>query len=201
MVLEYTDLIGIFDSLFASSEQTILVCGEQEPFYRPSQNPLELHKITFAHGYFASALHEIAPWCIAGTKRRLLPDYGYWYQPEGRSSEQQQEFTKVEVKPQALEWIFATAAGSPFHFSADNLADGGIITGSDWVDFQQNVAAQARYYISSGLPPRALRFTRSLAQFYRTGDRWHILELFTVVPGLNRSSPHTQQVELLAAEN
>ncbi|MCX6105575.1 MAG: elongation factor P hydroxylase [Proteobacteria bacterium] len=201
MVLEYTDLIGIFDSLFANSEQTILVCGDQEPFYRPSQNLLELHKITFAHGYFASALHEIAHWCIAGTKRRLLPDYGYWYQPEGRSSEQQQEFTKVEVKPQALEWIFATAAGSPFHFSADNLADGGIITGSDWVDFQQKVAAQARRYISSGLPPRALRFTRELSQFYRTGDRWCSLELFTVASELNRCSTHTQQVEPLAAEN
>ena len=195
MALEYTDLIRIFDDLFAASEQTILVRGEQEPFYQPSKHPLEPHKIVFAHGYFASALHEIAHWCIAGSKRRLLPDYGYWYHPEGRSAAQQQEFTNVEVKPQALEWIFATAAGSPFFFSADNLADGGMITGSEWLGFQQKVAAQARWYIASGLPPRALLFTLALTQFYRTDDQWGRMELFTVTAELDRCSTHTQQVD------
>ena len=172
MALEYADLIRIFDNLFVASEQTILICGEHEPYYQPAPNPCELHRIVFAHGYFASALHEI----------------GYWYQPDGRSTEQQQEFSSVEVKPQALEWIFATAAGSPFHFSADNLAEGGTITGLDWLDFQFMVADQARRYISFGLPPRALRFTQALAQFYRTGDRWRRPELFRMAAELDPDS-------------
>ncbi|GAM69307.1 transporting ATPase [Vibrio sp. JCM 19236] len=26
-------------------------------------------------------MHEIAHWCVAGPKRRLLEDFGYWYEP------------------------------------------------------------------------------------------------------------------------
>ncbi len=53
--------------------------------------------------FYASALHEIAHWCIAGENRCQQVDYGYWYEPNGRSEERQFEFEKVEVKPQALE--------------------------------------------------------------------------------------------------
>lgn len=56
-----------------------------------------------------------------GKERRKLEDFGYWYEPDGRSEERQRDFEKVEVKPQALEWILATAAGFRYFASADNL--------------------------------------------------------------------------------
>ena len=56
-----------------------------------------------------------------GKERRKLEDFGYWYEPDGRSEARQRDFEKVEVKPQALEWILATAAGFRYFASADNL--------------------------------------------------------------------------------
>ncbi len=50
---------------------------------------------------FASALHEISHWCIAGKARRELVDFGYWYCPDGRDAMTQSQFEDVEVKPQA----------------------------------------------------------------------------------------------------
>ena len=170
---QVTDLIYIFNTLFANDEFTVLVRGDKEPFYAPSDTPEKPHQIIFAHGFFASALHEIAHWCIAGKARRLLPDYGYWYQPDGRSAEQQREFARVEIQPQALEWVLSVAAGTEFHFSADNLGDGqGMITSPEWSQFQNNVIEAARHYVTSGLPLRAKRLVHALAEFYQTGDRW-----------------------------
>lgn len=59
-------------------------------------------------------MHELAHWCIAGPERRLLADYGYWYEPDGRTEQIQAEFEKVEVKPQAVEWILSASCGFPF---------------------------------------------------------------------------------------
>ena len=53
---------------------TILVKGEHEPEYFAATDT-EPAKIVFAHGFFASALHEISHWCMAGQKRRLLNDF------------------------------------------------------------------------------------------------------------------------------
>src|SRR5690606_39383874 len=53
--------------------------------YLPASEPDGLARVVFAHGFFASALHEIAHWCIAGDYRRTLHDYGYWYCPDGRT--------------------------------------------------------------------------------------------------------------------
>src|SRR4051812_38971252 len=114
MAKNYSDLINLFNSLFADSEQTILVAGEAEPIYLPKSFGQASHQIVFANYFFSSALHEIAHWCIAGKERRQLPDYGYWYQPDGRNISEQIHFETVEVKPQALEWIFSVAAGSLF---------------------------------------------------------------------------------------
>ncbi len=75
--------------------------------------------------FFNSALHEISHWSIAGDKRRLLPDLGYWYAPDGRTAEQQALFEQVEIKPQAIEWLFATAFGRKFRVSLDNLTGEG----------------------------------------------------------------------------
>ena len=115
------DLIQIFKQLFRTQYNTELVSGSTEPLYRVKRRTDLYHQIIFAHGFFSSALHEIAHWCVAGPERRQQDDYGYWYAPDGRNQVQQTEFFQAERKPQALEWIFSTAAGYRFQFSADNL--------------------------------------------------------------------------------
>lgn len=156
-------LIRLFDRTFADSENTRLVCCEDEPIYRPADAACPYHRIIFAHGFFASALHEIAHWCVAGPERRLLEDYGYWYKPDGRSEEEQAEFERVEVKPQALEWIFSASADFHFHFSADNLS-GGV---GPSPAFKQAVLEQVHAYLENGLPTRAARWSQVLIEHYR----------------------------------
>lgn len=116
------DLIMLFNDLFREAYRTVLVKGSDEPEYLPASGPEGLAQVIFAHGYYASALHEISHWCIAGEHRRTLHDYGYWYCPDGRTLQQQEAFEQVEVKPQAIEWLFSVAAGSRFHISVDNLS-------------------------------------------------------------------------------
>ena len=170
-VHDIEDLIALFSNLFATAERTRLVCGTQEPFYKPWGLGGELAEVVFAHGFFASALHEVAHWCIAGATRRAQADYGYWYKPDGRSPAEQRNFEQVEVRPQALEWLFSRAAGSAFTFSADNIAAGGAATSPAWTLFQDRVAAQARRYAVAP-PARAARFATALAERYGTGDAW-----------------------------
>lgn len=156
------DLIQLFHNCFAQSHQTRLVRGEDEPLYLPKSGDVPYHQIIFAYGFFSSALHEIAHWLIAGPQRRELLDYGYWYEPDGRSFAQQKVFETVEVKPQALEWILADACQYRFQFSADNLnGDPG-----DSLVFRQNIAAQAQVYCRQGLPIRAAQLRKALVDFY-----------------------------------
>ena len=112
-------LIQLFNTLFAH-QNVILVRGQGDPEYFPAQDN-EPAKIEFAHGFFASALHELSHWCVAGQVRRCLPDFGYWYAPDGRTAAQQQAFERVEIKPQALECLFTLACERSFEVSQDNL--------------------------------------------------------------------------------
>lgn len=156
------DLIRIFDDLFAVEESTVLRGGAQEPWYQPAtaDQPAE---IRFVHDYFASALHEIAHWCIAGRRRRALPDFGYWYRPDGRTPQQQAEFEGQESRPQAVEWLFHEAAGSRFHVSIDNLGGGGA---ADEARFRAAILGQATQLWTGSVPPRAWRFAQALADEY-----------------------------------
>ncbi|MEA1081728.1 elongation factor P hydroxylase [Marinobacter sp. ASW11-75] len=163
------DLIMLFNDLFRETHRTVLVKGSGEPEYIPAEGTHGLAQVVFAHGYYASALHEISHWCIAGAHRRTLHDYGYWYCPDGRTAEQQRAFEQVEVKPQALEWLFATAAGSRFHISLDNLSGDG---GANERTFRRNVCRQAEHYLATGLPRRAAAFAAALKRFYGTTDSW-----------------------------
>ena len=158
-------LCQIFRSLFAQSHRTRLQGGAEEPLYQPVIKGDLPHTIYFRHDYFASALHEVAHWCIAGRNRRQLEDYGYWYTPDGRNTEQQHAFEQVEVKPQALEWIFCIAAGYPFRISADNLAGDGKVSER----FKQAICRQCQLYCDAGLPERANKFALSLQQYF-TGE-------------------------------
>ncbi len=161
-------LIRLFNRCFKQSENTILVKGEDEPVYLPASNQHPHNQIVFAHGFFSSALHEISHWCIAGKERRKQVDFGYWYEPDGRSVKQQQAFEVVEVKPQALEWIFSIAAGIKFNISADNL--GGDVSPTAGT-FENNVRFQAQAYIENGLPENALQFTEVLTDYYGTRNQ------------------------------
>ena len=144
-------LIKLFDQSFYHSHNTRLIRGGHEPVYYPASEQCSYHRIVFAHGFFTSALHEIAHWCIAGEQRRQLLDYGYWYNADGRTKEQQKVFESVEVKPQAVEWMLSKAAGIAFRISADNL-DGEY---TDPQPFKQAVLKQVQSYCQTGLPARA----------------------------------------------
>lgn len=158
------DLIRIFNDLFQNSLNTVLERGDDEPIYLPADTENPHHRVIFAHGFFASALHEISHWCIAGAERRKLVDFGYWYKPDGRTAEEQAEFEKVEIKPQALEWMLSEAAGHKFHFSADNL--GSDIGASD--QFKANVLAQVNSYLEEGIPDRPGQLIQAFVDCFGT---------------------------------
>ncbi|WP_404402455.1 elongation factor P hydroxylase [Idiomarina seosinensis] len=173
----YQELIDIFSACFGNTESTLLVAGKDEPFYQPAAQGERFHRVVFGHGFYASALHEVSHWCIAGKVRRLIFDYGYWYRPDGRSAVEQAAFEQVERKPQALEWLFSLCADVPFRVSVDNLS--GIEV--DRAAFANAVKAQLLDYYDRQLPVRAECFARALCDFYHT--RWpvreQILELVT----------------------
>lgn len=160
----YQDVIALFDAAFNQSENTRLIKGAGEPEYIPANEQCNYHQVIFAHGYFASALHEIAHWCIAGKKRRMLNDYGYWYCPDGRTEAEQKKFEQVEIKPQAIEWAFSVAANKAFRVSTDNLNG----AEPDTKAFTLNVQQQVLEYLRDGFPPRAALFIDALAAFYAT---------------------------------
>lgn len=164
------DLIRLFDAAFAGA-RTVLVPNADwppgdskaaEPVYLPADARCPWHRIVFAHGFYASALHEIAHWCIAGKRRREMIDYGYWYKPDDRNAREQVEFARVEVKPQAIEMAFSAAARFPFRVSLDNLSGSEI----DRAPFERRVREQCTRYRRQGFPPRAAQFIRVLADFY-----------------------------------
>jgi elongation factor P hydroxylase len=152
-------LIDCFHSCFFLEYHTCLRGGFDEPLYVPcrGEKPAE---IRFRRDYVSSALHEVAHWCIAGKKRRLLQDFGYWYEPDGRNPQQQQAFVQVEAKPQAIEWWFHQAIGRRFHLSFDNLSGESI----DPMPFAQAVVAQALDYSVNGLPLRADKYVVALSR-------------------------------------
>lgn len=155
-------LIRLFDDTFYSEYNTRLVRGDDEPVYLPADQSCPYHRVIYAHGFFASALHEIAHWCIAGETRRHQVDYGYWYTPDGRDEEQQKAFEQVEVKPQAIEWAFSIACDFKFNFSLDNL-DGAP---ADILGFQSAVANELSQMLNYGFPERAQQFIDVLRANY-----------------------------------
>lgn len=167
-------LMALFDGLFGNTFNTVLRCDPEEPLYLPAgmqgegrhvhESELGYHRIYLARGFFSSALHEISHWCIAGARRRLEEDYGYWYAPDGRDAEQQRAFESVEVAPQALELLFHRAVGKPFHVSVDNLE-----LEVDRDAFAQRVMQRAADVEQRGLPARAAAFRHALAGVWQQG--------------------------------
>ena len=164
--VEQVDWLILHFNHWFSHHNVILVRGDFEPEYFPStaEQPA---RIQFAHGFFNSALHEISHWSIAGEKRRLLPDLGYWYAPDGRNAEQQALFEQVEIKPQAIEWLYAMAFGRKFRVSLDNLTG----EGSDGAQFKDNVYAQVLKYFNgeTKLPRDAAHLIQCICMATRQG--------------------------------
>ena len=159
-------LILHFNAWF-SHHNVVLVRGDFEPEYFPATTDVPA-RIQFAHGFFNSALHEISHWCIAGAHRRTLPDLGYWYAPDGRTQEQQSLFEQVEIKPQALEWLFSRALLRPFRVSLDNLTG----EGGDGSTFKDNVYQQVLHYLEhpESIPKDGAAFIEHLCREIRDGQ-------------------------------
>jgi len=163
----FTQVISVFNQCFKDDLQTELVRGGHEPIYIPRSQYYPWDRVVFAHGYYASALHEISHWSIAGVERRKLLDFGYWYNPDGRNEKQQQEFAKVEVKPQALEWILSQSANFRFRVSLDNLHGEISDQAQSAAIFKNEIYAQVQQYLLQGLPKRAKMFSDALIAKYR----------------------------------
>ena len=154
-------LTCLFNSVFAVSDKTALIGNAVEPYYQPGSP----HRIYFRSDYLRSALHEVAHWCVAGARRRRLPDYGYWYSPDGRDADQQQAFFAVEARPQAIERCFCAAIGIPFSPSVDNVC--AQVEPQRLRRFEARIQEWYDRFERAGLPPRAARFVTALRSMSR----------------------------------
>ncbi len=159
--LNLDELILIFNDMFFASHNVRLEGGAKEPVYLPVSPDCSINRLIFRSDFISSALHEVAHWCLAGRLRRRHIDYGYWYNSDERSVAQQNIFEKVEVKPQALEWIFSIASDNTFNISIDNL--NGNVESSGY--FLKSVSCQALNWCSEPLPSRAQFFTKALTYY------------------------------------
>ena len=155
----------VFASCFQKRNNTRLLGGFDEPLYQPAQNCGDTNIICYREDFFASALHEVAHWCIAGDDRRKLLDFGYWYTPDGQTQQQQTAFEDVEYQPQALEWFFAKACAYRFRVSTDNLS-GARPLGDKC--FEQRVLAQAQQWRTKGIPADGAMFFEALCREFDT---------------------------------
>ena len=95
--------------------------GAHEPFYQApkNNNPAILF---FREDYIRSLFHELAHYALAGPMRRSIDDFGFWYTPCGRNSDEQQRFEEVESRPQGLEKRFCEIWRVPFSPSLDDFS-------------------------------------------------------------------------------
>ena len=148
-MIELTALINLLNNQYLNNFNTVMVGGFDEPFYKASTES-QAAEIQFSHNYIRSALHELSHWCVAGVERRKIDDFGYWYASDGRNQQQQNEFFKVEIKPQAIEWAFSIVLGVRFEASVDNLN-----TKVDGIDvFKKNLKKQLLSYCDNSFPKR-----------------------------------------------
>lgn len=157
----------IFEQEFGLATNTKLLGGADEPVYLPADGEHGCNRLFYREDYLSSALHEIAHWCIAGEARRKLEDFGYWYNPDGRTVEQQRIFEAAEVKPQALEWMFSVACGQSFRLSVDNLEGDSSVNHH----FAAAVVDQARLWSEKGgLHSRGDQFLSRLALSFKVAE-------------------------------
>ncbi len=163
----------VFNECFLHGERTRLIGGASEPLYLPADPDHAENRLYYREDFFASALHEISHWCIAGSQRRTLKDFGYWYEPEGRTAPQQDAFLSVEARPQALEWYFSIACDYSFQLSLDCFDPDGYEAMR--MAFASRVCEQAEHFRRHSLPPRAAQFFQALSDEYGTALVWDSL--------------------------
>lgn len=154
----------IFEKTFYMDYKVILCYGFNEPYYLASNDRGE-SEIRCRENFVRSALHEIAHWCVAGSSRRKMDDYGYWYKADGRTNAEQQVFYQVEVLPQAYEKLFCLALDLNFEVSADNLTNPEI-EGSHV--FAIAVDKKYNQLKLQNLPVRVAKFNQALQDFSQT---------------------------------
>ena len=152
-----------FAQCFAQNYQTQLVGGALEPLYQPASSG-QPARLLYREDFPASALHEVAHWCVAGKARRKLEDFGYPYIPEPRSPDQQATFFALELRTQSLEKQFAHAAGLDFLPSADNLQADLNGFGGDIVAYEP----QLLDWLARPAGARARRFIQGLESTFGT---------------------------------
>jgi elongation factor P hydroxylase len=150
-------IAAVFNREFAVSHRTMMAGGSVEPLYLPVRGS-ELALVAYTLDYPASALHEAAHWCLAGTTRRQRRDYGYWYVPGPRNAEQRRAFFAAELDVQALEAEFARVAGVKFVVSADDFE----APVEELEAFARRVHLRSAVY-RRHLPERAARMRAALA--------------------------------------
>lgn len=115
-------LCDILISLLAKSLPNLIIKGgADEPFYQAPKGDTKA-TIYFRSNYPRSLLHELSHYCLAGERRRKLDDFGYWYSPCGRTTNEQSLFEKVEARPQGLEKAICEAIGLDFSPSLDDFS-------------------------------------------------------------------------------
>ncbi len=90
---QYQDLIDIFNQTFYVDYNTKLGLGGDETIYLPADERVSYHRIIL-HVAFMLPLCMKSLTGVAGPQRRLLEDFGYWYEPDGRTAQVQAEFEK-----------------------------------------------------------------------------------------------------------
>jgi elongation factor P hydroxylase len=148
-VLGCEQIKAVFELEFGLSHRVCLNGGAEEPLYLPSEH--QPNQIIYTRDYPASALHEIAHWCLASAEQLKLKDWGHWYTPDGRGAEQQRRFQRAEARVQAIEWALSVAAGRPFRESSDNLSGEYI----DDMAFKDQIHGHILRFCDRGLPERA----------------------------------------------
>ena len=120
-------IIEVFNACFLRDENTRLIGGACEPYYEGSKrdegskSQTTEARIYCRSDYAASTLHEVAHWCLATTQQRTKDDFGFQYLAPPRTLSAQRTFFKLELPVQALESLFAQAAGIEFRVSADSF--------------------------------------------------------------------------------
>ncbi len=158
-------LLKLLNENYLNQFNTILIGGFSEPFYKAHKGNISA-EIQFAHDYIRSALHELSHWCVAGNERRKVDDYGYWYAEDGRNQQQQDEFFKVEIKPQSIEWALSIVCGIKFEASVDNLN-----ANVDGVDkFEQKLKSELKLYTQNGFSKRVTEIIQVISKYQKINN-------------------------------
>ena len=101
----------------------MMIGGAAEPLYLPHTGRIR-RAFSIRADFAASALHEAAHWCIAGSRRRVLIDYGYRYDAAAaRSATRGTRSLPRSATCRHWSVLFARVAGMPFRISADDFGD------------------------------------------------------------------------------